>query len=81
MGRASDFLQQMIQEYSHANVILAANNSQLTSLEALHCLSDIDRRKVNICYTDEYITQGRDHDSAALVFPNCERKSGFVLNQ
>ncbi len=55
MGRASDLLQQIVQEYSHANVILAANNSQLTSLEALHCLSDIDRSKVNIFYTDENI--------------------------
>ncbi len=55
MGRASDLLQQIIQEYSHANVILATSNSQLNSLEALYYLSDIDRNKVNIFYTDEYI--------------------------
>ncbi len=69
MGRVSDLLQQIIQEYSHTHVVLAANNSQLTSLEALHCLSDMAWSKANIFYMDVFI-QSRDHDSAALAFPN-----------
>jgi glucosamine-6-phosphate deaminase len=65
---AAAFLQQTIQERGHANVILATGNSQLSFLESLRLMPDIDWSKVNIFHMDEYINLEPGHPASFPAF-------------
>ena len=65
---AAAFLQQTIQERGQANVILATGNSQLTFLESLRLIPDIDWTKVNIFHMDEYIDLEPCHPASFPLF-------------
>lgn len=52
---ASEAVTQALLEKGVANVILAAANSQLTFLEGLKAVTDIDWSKVNFFHMDEYV--------------------------
>ncbi|HMB23527.1 MAG TPA: glucosamine-6-phosphate deaminase [Anaerolineales bacterium] len=65
---AAAFLRQTIGERGHANVILATGNSQLTFLEALRCMTDIDWRSVNVFHMDEYIDLKPGHPASFPTF-------------
>jgi len=65
---AVTFLQKTIQERGQANVILATGNSQLTFLEALRVIPDLDWSKVNIFHMDEYINLEPGHPASFPAF-------------
>jgi glucosamine-6-phosphate deaminase len=65
---AACFLQGTIQERGRANVILATGNSQLTFLEALRVIPDIDWNKVNVFHMDEYIDLEPGHPASFPAF-------------
>ncbi len=69
LGRAAaahlrPLLQSAIGRRGHANMILAAANSQLTFYAALRCLSGIDWAKVNLLHMDEYVGIAADHPAS-----------------
>lgn len=65
---AAAFIQKTISERGHANVILATGNSQLTFLDALRKIPDIEWNKVNIFHMDEYIDLEPNHPASFPVF-------------
>lgn len=67
-AEAAAIIQQTIQERGHANVILATGNSQLTFLEALRQIPDIDWTKVNFFHMDEYIDLEPGHPASFPAF-------------
>ena len=62
------FLQKTLSERGHANVILATGNSQLSFLETLRAIPNIDWSKVNIFHMDEYIDLEPNHPASFPVF-------------
>jgi glucosamine-6-phosphate deaminase len=65
---ASLILQNAIAEKGSANVILAAANSQLSFLDGLKALSDVDWSKVNFFHMDEYIGLEPGHPASFALF-------------
>ncbi|PKO15100.1 MAG: glucosamine-6-phosphate deaminase [Chloroflexi bacterium HGW-Chloroflexi-10] len=65
---AALFLQKTLSERGHANVILATGNSQLSFLETLRAIPNIDWSKVNIFHMDEYIDLEPNHPASFPVF-------------
>lgn len=73
MGRAAAFdareiITQAIAARGEANVILATGNSQLTFLEALRQLPDIDWSKVSVFHMDEYLGLDPSHPASFPLF-------------
>jgi glucosamine-6-phosphate deaminase len=65
---AAAFIRQTIQERGQANLILATGNSQLTFLDALRRIPEIDWSKVNIFHMDEYIDLAPGHPASFPAF-------------
>ena len=65
---ASAILRKAIAEKGSANVILAAANSQLTFLDGLKTLTDVDWSKVNFFHMDEYVGLEPGHPASFSLF-------------
>lgn len=65
---ASEIIKKAIREKGTANVILAAANSQLSFLEGLRAMTDVDWPKVNFFHMDEYIGLEPDHPAIFSLF-------------
>ena len=65
---ASGILRKAIAEKGSANVVLAAANSQLTFLNGLKTLTDVDWSKVNFFHMDEYIGLEAGHPASFSQF-------------
>ncbi len=65
---AAGILREAISSKGSANVILAAANSQLTFLDGLKTLSDVDWSKVNFFHMDEYIGLEPGHPASFSQF-------------
>ncbi len=61
---AAQIILQAIDERRAANIILATGNSQLTFLESLRHLQDIDWSRVHIFHMDEYLNLPPDHPAS-----------------
>lgn len=67
-AEAAEFLQQALQARGQANVILATGNSQLTFLETLRALPDMDWSRINIFHMDEYLGLSANHPASFPSF-------------
>ena len=65
---ARQIIRQAIAENGQANLILATGNSQLTFLEALRELDNIDWSNVNIFHMDEYLNLPPNHPASFPLF-------------
>ncbi len=65
---AREIINKAIIEKGFANIIIATGNSQLTFLEALRTLPDIDWSKVNVFHMDEYIDLPAGHKASFPYF-------------
>jgi glucosamine-6-phosphate deaminase len=70
-AEAAVFLQQTLRVRGQANVILATGNSQLSFLETLHAIPELDWGKVNIFHMDEYLGLDATHPAS---FPRFLRR-------
>jgi len=73
MGRAAaldagEIINRALAENGAANIIIATGNSQLTFLQALRSLSDIDWSKVNVFHMDEYLGIDPAHPASFPLF-------------
>ena len=65
---AAEIIQAAIEEKGAANIIIATGNSQLTFLETLREMEDIDWSKVTIFHMDEYIDLPDGHPASFPTF-------------
>jgi len=73
MGRAAaldarEFINRAIAEKGEANIIIATGNSQLTFLEALRGLEELDWSKVTVFHLDEYVGIDPEHPASFPLF-------------
>jgi glucosamine-6-phosphate deaminase len=74
---AREIVKRAIEDKGEANVILATGNSQLTFLEALRGLEEIDWSKVNVFHMDEYVGIDPGHRASFPLFLR-QHFTGFV---
>lgn len=65
---AAEAIRRAIAEHGIGNVILATGNSQLTFLQALHVIPEIDWPAVNVFHMDEYLRLAPGHPAAFPLF-------------
>jgi len=70
-AKAALFLQQTLKTHGRANIILATGNSQLSFLETLSSIPELDWSKVNIFHMDEYLGLDASHPAS---FPRFLRR-------
>jgi glucosamine-6-phosphate deaminase len=61
---AREIITRALAEKGEANIILATGNSQLTFLEALRNLPDIDWSRVSVFHMDEYLGLDPSHPAS-----------------
>jgi glucosamine-6-phosphate deaminase len=65
---AREIIKRAIEDKGEANVILATGNSQLTFLQALRGLEEVDWTKVAVFHMDEYVGIDPDHRASFPLF-------------
>jgi glucosamine-6-phosphate deaminase len=65
---AAATIQEAIAERGVANIVVATGNSQLTTLHALHRMTDVDWPAVNVFHMDEYLNLPPGHPASFPLF-------------